>query len=78
TDAFPVLQQHGFSATMFLPTAFIREKRRMFKERECMTWNEARELHRAGIEFGSTPSIIPRFMNWISATFAPSSRFPNG
>ena len=27
TQAFPVLQNHGFTATMFLPTAFIRDSR---------------------------------------------------
>jgi len=53
THAFPVLQQFGFAATMFLPTAFIGEKPVRFKERECMTWSEVRELHQAGIEFGS-------------------------
>ena len=53
TQAFPVLKQHSFSATMFLPTAFIDNKPLRFKERECMTWNEVRELHNAGIEFGS-------------------------
>lgn len=53
TQAFPILQQHGFSATMYLPTAFIGSERRSFKSRECLTWTETRELHRAGIEFGS-------------------------
>ena len=53
THAFPILQQHGFSATMYLPTAFIGSERRSFKSRECLTWAETRELHRAGIEFGS-------------------------
>lgn len=51
--AFPVLRQYGFSATMFLPTAFIGSEPRRFKERECMTWAEVRECHQAGIEFGS-------------------------
>jgi peptidoglycan/xylan/chitin deacetylase (PgdA/CDA1 family) len=53
THAFPILQQHGFSATMYLPTAFIGSERRSFKSRECLTWAETRELHRVGIEFGS-------------------------
>jgi peptidoglycan/xylan/chitin deacetylase (PgdA/CDA1 family) len=66
TAAWPVLQQHGFAATVFLPTAFIGETRRVFAPartsdgcptkgagRECLTWPEVRELHRAGIEFGS-------------------------
>ncbi len=53
TQAFPVLRQNGFSATMYLPTAFIGRKPLSFKERECLTWDEVRELHQAGIEFGS-------------------------
>jgi peptidoglycan/xylan/chitin deacetylase (PgdA/CDA1 family) len=53
TTAFPILQQYGFGATVFLPTAFIGCESRRFKTRECMTWSEVRELRKAGIEFGS-------------------------
>jgi len=53
TEAFPVLQRHGFSATVFLPTAFIGEKRLSFKGTECLVWAEARELRQGGIRFGS-------------------------
>jgi peptidoglycan/xylan/chitin deacetylase (PgdA/CDA1 family) len=51
--AFPVLKAHGFTATVFLPTAFIGESRQSFKNRECLTWNEVRELRAEGIQFGS-------------------------
>ncbi len=53
TKAFPALQEHGFTATMFLPTAFINDSRKSFKGTECLTWSEVRELRRDGIEFGS-------------------------
>ena len=53
TAAFPVLRQHGFSATMYLPTAFIGQQPVQFKAHECLTWDEVRELRLAGIEFGS-------------------------
>lgn len=53
TGAWPVLQRHGFSATMYLPTAFIGSQRKSFRGRECLTWNEVRELRRQGIRFGS-------------------------
>jgi len=53
THAFPALQEHGFTATMFLPTAFIQDERKSFKGTECLTWCEVREMHQAGIEFGS-------------------------
>jgi peptidoglycan/xylan/chitin deacetylase (PgdA/CDA1 family) len=63
THAFPILQQHGFSATMYLPTAFIGQSRRLFRpstlnsqsatDHECLTWDEVRELRGKGMCFGS-------------------------
>lgn len=53
TEAFPALQEHHFTASVFLPTAFIRQERRSFKGAECLTWDEVRQLRQAGIEFGS-------------------------
>jgi len=53
TTAFPILQQHGFGATVFLPTAYIGNTSIPFKGRPCMTWSEARALSQSGIEFGS-------------------------
>ena len=64
--AFPILQQLAFTATMFLPTAFIGKDHRTFKLRECMTWSEVQELHRAGIHFGSHTVTHPKLveLNW--------------
>ena len=53
TRAFPVLTRYGFRAIVFLPTAFIHESAAKFKGRDCLTWNQVRELHRAGVDFGS-------------------------
>lgn len=53
TNAFPILNRHAFTATMFLPTAHIGESRLRFKEKECLTWGEVRELQKHGISFGS-------------------------
>jgi peptidoglycan/xylan/chitin deacetylase (PgdA/CDA1 family) len=53
TQAFPVLNHYGFSATVFLPTAFINESALRFKGSECLTWGEVRELRSAGMAFGS-------------------------
>jgi len=53
THAFPLLQEFSFSATVFLPTAFIGASRRSFNKMECLTWLEVREMHKAGIQFGS-------------------------
>ena len=62
THAFPVLKEHNFSATMFLPTGFIGNQIRSFKSRECMTWSEVKELHRAGIQFGSHTVTHPKLV----------------
>jgi peptidoglycan/xylan/chitin deacetylase (PgdA/CDA1 family) len=53
TAASPMLQEFGFRATMFLPTAFIGTARRSFKGRACLTWDEIRNLGALGFEFGS-------------------------
>lgn len=53
TRAWPVLRQHGFTATVFLPTDFIAAPRRCFQGHACLTWEEVRELRRQGMCFGS-------------------------
>ncbi len=60
TDAFPVLNRFGFTATMFLPTAYIGETPQIFNKKPCMTWSEVRELQRCGIEFGSHTVTHPQ------------------
>jgi peptidoglycan/xylan/chitin deacetylase (PgdA/CDA1 family) len=58
--AFPFLQQYGFSATVFLPTAYIGENPISFKRKDCLTWAEVRELHKFGILFGSHTVTHPQ------------------
>lgn len=53
THAWPVLDEFGFTATMFLPTAFIGSERRSFNGRRCLTWCEVRELRSCGVSFGA-------------------------
>ena len=53
TTAYPLMAPHNFKGTMFLSTAFIGDKPRVFKNRECLIWSEIRELQQQGIEFGS-------------------------
>jgi peptidoglycan/xylan/chitin deacetylase (PgdA/CDA1 family) len=72
TEAFPVLREHGFTATMFLPTAFIGDERRQFgpstinsqlsTTKDCLTWSEVRELRQAGIHFGSHTVNHPKLV----------------
>jgi peptidoglycan/xylan/chitin deacetylase (PgdA/CDA1 family) len=60
TNAFPILNQHGYTATMFLPTSQIGKSRQTFKGRECLTWGEVRELQSHGISFGSHTVTHPQ------------------
>lgn len=63
TEALPVLLRHGFSATLYLPTAFIGETRRRFLNSECVTWNEARAIRAAGVELGAHTVTHPRLID---------------
>jgi peptidoglycan/xylan/chitin deacetylase (PgdA/CDA1 family) len=58
--AFPALSQWGFSATVFLPTAFIGDHPLQFKGKDCLTWAEVRELNNHGILFGSHTVTHPQ------------------
>lgn len=60
TSAFPILQRFGMTATVFLPSAYIRDHRRQFLGRGCLTWDEVREMQREGIAFGSHTASHPR------------------
>jgi peptidoglycan/xylan/chitin deacetylase (PgdA/CDA1 family) len=53
TNAFPILQRYGLSASMFLPTLYISASPRRFKNTQCMTWDQVYELSKSGISFGS-------------------------
>ncbi len=53
TNAFPILQEFGFSATIFLPTAFIGKNSNGLDGRAHLTWNQVREMKLAGVAFGS-------------------------
>lgn len=51
TTAFPIMERHGFKATVFLSTAFIGG--RFLTGGECLGIREIQELSAQGIEFGS-------------------------
>jgi peptidoglycan/xylan/chitin deacetylase (PgdA/CDA1 family) len=63
SQAFPLLSQYGFTATMFLPTSYIDRAPRKFKGVECLTWSQARELQKAGMHFGSHTVTHPQLKN---------------
>ncbi|HEX4381106.1 MAG TPA: polysaccharide deacetylase family protein [Candidatus Acidoferrum sp.] len=53
THAQPILAKFGFTGIVYLPTAYIQKATATFKGIDCLTWNEVRELSRAGVLFGS-------------------------
>lgn len=60
TEAFPILHRFGLTATMFLPTGYIGDSPIAFKDHNCMTWSQIRELQKCGIEFGSHTVTHPQ------------------
>ncbi|HYB60462.1 MAG TPA: polysaccharide deacetylase family protein [Methylomirabilota bacterium] len=53
TDAFPILAQHGFKATVFIVTGLTGETPICRQGNEYLTWREIREMHSYGIRIGS-------------------------
>lgn len=52
TNALPVLQEHGFPATVFLVTGHI-DNSTSINGSGCLSWDQVRELDRYRISFGS-------------------------
>lgn len=63
TNAFPILSRYGYSATVFLPTAYIGHVSQGFNGTECLTWSQVRELRQAGVEFGSHTVTHPQLLS---------------
>jgi len=60
-QAAPLLAEFHYPSTVFLPTAYIGDSApRRFKGTKCMTWNQVRELKRAGVTFGSHTVTHPQ------------------
>lgn len=47
-EALPLLQEYGMIGTVFLITGFIDEE-----NAEYLSWTQVKEMHRAGMQFGS-------------------------
>lgn len=63
TNAFPILAQYHFTATMFLPAAYIKDKKSSIDSKEYLTWREIRELQRNNITFGSHTMTHPKLVS---------------
>lgn len=58
TDALPALQRHGFSATLYIVTAFVGSTSRWLQHmgegmRPMLTWEQLGEISASGIECGA-------------------------
>ena len=53
SQAYPILCEYGFTATVFVVTSFLKAQSARFNGRECLTFSEVRELHSKGVEIGS-------------------------
>lgn len=60
TAALPVLQRHGFSATVFLATGCMDGGSGAFRGQECLSWDLVRQMRRQGFYFGSHTVSHPR------------------
>jgi len=60
TKAYPILKECGFTATTFLPTGFISDRRANSQNEDFMTWSEVRELVSHGFRFGSHTVTHPQ------------------
>ena len=65
-EAFPILKECKFSATVFLPVGFISKERSNFKNKRCLSWDRIRELSKLGVDFGSHTMTHPnlRDLQW--------------
>jgi len=69
TEAFPVLQQYGFSATVFLIAGYCGKDNQwpgqpsFIPAMNLLTWEQIDEMARYGIEFGSHTFHHPRLDN---------------
>ncbi|MEN6373606.1 MAG: polysaccharide deacetylase family protein [Smithella sp.] len=63
TNAFPILQKYHFTATVFLPTAFIGNEGIKLRGKAHLTWNQISELADSGISFGSHTVTHPELSN---------------
>ena len=57
TGALPVLNRHGYSATVFLPAGLMG---RQVNGQACMTWDQVRDSAANGITFGSHSLTHPK------------------
>jgi len=63
TNAFPILRDFDFTATVFLPTEFIGNARPGLRDLFHLSWQQISELARNGIDFGSHTVTHPKLVD---------------
>ena len=56
-NAFPLLQEYDYPATIFINTSYVGDN-------SYMNWNQLEKLHKAGIEIGNHSHAHPHFVNF--------------
>ncbi len=59
TNACPILRAYGFTGTVFLISGLTGDRRMQFREMDCLTWSEAREMQQDGMSIGSHTATHP-------------------
>src|SRR6266850_1402628 len=60
THALPILQKHGFKATVFIVSGFAGEQARGSNGNSFMSWSQIREIQSQGMEIGSHTVTHPQ------------------
>ena len=78
SQAFPILQRYGFSATVFLVTDLVGAKSKWEGEQgnRLLTWSQIETLHNAGVSFGSHTCTHPYYPACQRNRFTRNSRHP--
>lgn len=67
TNAAPILKKYGFTATVFLPAAFITQTGACFNGKRCLSWRQVEELMTDGFSFGSHTLTHPELFKLAPA-----------
>lgn len=65
TEAYPILREYRFKATVFVVTGFVEKQKTPSKSSRFMTWSELRELRSNGFQIGSHTVTHPQ-LNFLN------------
>jgi peptidoglycan/xylan/chitin deacetylase (PgdA/CDA1 family) len=65
TNAYPILMEYGFSATVFIISGLMQDVSGTSTQNKYMGWDKVREVHGRGIEIGSHTVTHPK-LEWLN------------